>query len=119
MEIDAKNDMLFEDKTYEKNHFVELKTAQYRASLVENVSYDVTLALPKGELFFGNVIAKFDLKEIPTRALPLDFRGVKISLNINGQDVKNEAGDGQTTFTEHQVNLAPGHLKVGANVVSM
>ena len=78
------------------------------------------MAIPKGESYFGRVIATFDLKEIPARSLALDFRGVKIShLKVNDQDVQNEAGENQTTFVEHEVNLPVQHLRVGANVVSM
>lgn len=94
--------MLFEDTTYEESRFITLELAKFRAAIVENVSYDVTLAVPKGEFFFGNVQAKFDLKELPSKPLPLDFKGLKLTnLSINGQDIKNEAGQSQTMFSEH------------------
>jgi hypothetical protein len=42
------------------------------------VKYEVSLALPKGEYYFGRVVVKFDVKLIPSKNLSLDFRGVKI-----------------------------------------
>ena len=87
--------MQFADKSYTSNHYVTRANAEFRAKYVENVNYDVTLAIPKGEHYFGHVIATFSLKEVPEKSLGLDFRGIKISnLNINGQDIKNEAGEG-------------------------
>jgi aminopeptidase N len=82
--------MIIEDTTYEKNVYVTLDNAKYRASLVDNVNYDVTLALPKGENFYGHFEASFDLVTKPNKTLFLDFRGLKISgLKVNGVDVNN------------------------------
>ena len=58
--------MQFEDKEFENNHFVTLSNAQFRASIVDNVVYDVTLAFPKGDSFFGHSVASFDLKSLPS-----------------------------------------------------
>ena len=70
--------MIFEDTTYEKNGFVTLDNANFRASIISDCSYDVALALPKGDDFFGVCKATFTLSEVPTKSLHLDFRAVKI-----------------------------------------
>ena len=86
--------MIFEDKTYEENHYIALSNAQFRKSIVENVKYDVTLAFPKGDFFFGHYQASIDFKEIPSKTFCLDFRGIKIAnLKINGQAIQNTVGD--------------------------
>jgi hypothetical protein len=76
--------MIFEDTTYDKNGFVHIDNATFRASVVSDCSYDVTFALPKGENYFGVCQANFTLVTVPTKPLFLDFRGVKIGqLTIN------------------------------------
>ena len=67
-----------------------LENATFRASVISNVHYDMTFALPKGEWYFGKAVTKFDLKEVPQRPLFLDFRGIKLAnLTINGSKVEN------------------------------
>ena len=38
--------------------------AKQRSALIENTVYDVSVALPKGEMYFGHVDISFDLKSI-------------------------------------------------------
>ena len=33
--------MIFEDKTYDKNHYIKQKDAIFRETIVDNVKYDV------------------------------------------------------------------------------
>ena len=97
-----------------------LANAQFRAALASNVVYDVDLALPKGDHFFGRCTVNFDLSEAPAKKFYLDFRGLKIAnLKINGTAIQNESGEDQTVFLNHAISLAPQHLKVGTNVVEM
>lgn len=55
----------FTDTTYDKNHFITRALAEFRAEIIENVSYEVSLALPRGEHFFGKVTIGFDLGKVP------------------------------------------------------
>ena len=106
--------MICEDTTYDKNGFVTLENAQFRASLISKCSYDVTLALPKGENYFGHVICTFTLSALPTKPLYLDFRGIKIGkLTINGNEVK------ENSFKDHHITMAASYLSVGENTVSV
>ena len=107
--------MIIEDQTYEKNGFVTLENAKFRGSIVSDCSYDVTLALPKGEVYFGHVIVKFKLSEVPTKSLYMDFRGVKIgNLIVNGHEVKDE-----NTFVDHHIHLPSAQLAVGDNHITL
>ena len=64
----CKKRMFFQDKEYENinSHHITQANAEYRASIVSNISYDVTLAFPKGDHYFGRSIAKFELKDLPS-----------------------------------------------------
>ena len=105
--------MIFEDTTYEQNAFVTKDNAEFRASIVSDCTYDVTLALPKGEVYFGTCSASFTLSEIPTKPLYLDLRAVKIgNLLINGQAVTEP-----NSFTDHHIYLHSKYLQVGRNTV--
>jgi len=98
---------MFEDKTYEQNIPMTLVNAEFRASIVTNVTYDVELALPKGENFFGRCIISFDMKEVPSKKFYLDFRGLKIAdLKINGNAIENANGENQTVFLNHALTLS-------------
>lgn len=69
------NDILFDCKTYEEKFSLTEETAIWRASLISNVSYQVNLAILKGDVFLGTVAVNFDLSEIPTKSIGLDFVG--------------------------------------------
>jgi hypothetical protein len=114
------NTKLFEEKTYEEKHCLDVDTAMYRSSIIEDVEYEVCLALPKGANFFGHTTTKFNLKELPTKTISLDHAGLKISsLTINGTLVENKDGDSQQIFTKHMIFLPTQYLKVGENVITM
>mmetsp|Transcript_9867 Transcript_9867/g.16598 ORF Transcript_9867/g.16598 Transcript_9867/m.16598 type:complete len:90 (-) Transcript_9867:845-1114(-) len=88
--------MIFEDRTYSSNHFVTHQGAIFRKQHLDNVSYDVSLSLPKGQFYYGTVAVHFDLLKMPSQAKPvyLDFRGVQIgSFKINGVALENKEGD--------------------------
>lgn len=59
--------------------------------MIGNVSYDVNIALPKGDQYFGRVAAKFDVKALAKGAndqLFIDFYGSEVgNLVINGKPV--------------------------------
>jgi hypothetical protein len=83
-------------KTYEEKHCLDVETAMYRSSIIENVSYEVCLALPKGANFFGHTTTKFTLTELPTKMISLDHAGLKIaSLMVNGTHIENNQGENQ------------------------
>jgi len=47
--------------------------------MVSNVSYSLTLALPKGDNYFATCQINFDMESIPTKPFWIDFRGLKIA----------------------------------------
>ena len=65
--------------------------AQYRASLISNVEYDVALSIPKGALYFGKATVTFHLAKVPAateQPVFLDFFGTDVAnLMINDQPV--------------------------------
>lgn len=66
---------LFVCKTYEEKFSLTEEMAIFRASLIENVSYRVNLAVLKGDTFYGTVGIKFTLKEVPKKSIGIDFVG--------------------------------------------
>jgi len=58
---------VIEDTSYEKNFFVHLSDAQARKACVDDVSYHVDLALPKGDWFGGKVKVSFKFKSMPPK----------------------------------------------------
>ena len=113
------NTKLFEEKTYDEKHCLDVETAMYRSSIIENVSYKVFLALPKGSNFFGHTTTTLTLKELPTKTISLDHAGLKISsLIINGTLVENKDGDSQQIFTKHMIFLPTQYLKVQPIIIS-
>lgn len=113
---------MFVDKSFEKAHYITIQNAEYRASLISDVSYTVSLAIPKGDYFYGNVSVTFNLSELPSSGKPLniDFRGERIcGFQINGKAVENGAGDSQQTFKEHQIFLDSSLLMLGKNEVKI
>jgi aminopeptidase N len=108
------------DPSYEKNHFITKVGCEQRASLVSDVNYDVSLALPKGEHYFGRTIATFNLNTEALEAcsmshpVKIDFRGLKVTnVTINGA-----ATDG-LIFDKHALELPKSALKGGENVVTI
>jgi len=95
---------MLEDQSYESKFSITLQEAQYRAEIVEKVWYDVSLALPKGEVYCGNINIGFTLRELPKQSLNLDFRGQKIcNMVINGKPVQNLNGNSQRLFFNHKI----------------
>ena len=95
------------DPTYKENHYVTKENALYREKLLSSgaqptVSYEVTLALPRGDSYYGHYKVTFELGTLPAaKPLCLDFRGMKIdNLNINGVDIPSP-GDDQKIFYSH------------------
>lgn len=43
--------MIISDPTYDKNVYIHRSDAEYRVEHIENVSYKVDLALPKGKSY--------------------------------------------------------------------
>ena len=48
-----------------------------RSSMISNVSYEVTVALPKGDNYFGHVLVNFHVKKLTNdvNQLFIDFLG--------------------------------------------
>ena len=106
---------VFEDPNYEANRYIAKTTAEYRKSLVSNVSYKVTLALPKGDYYFGTYELNFELESLPSKALWVDHRGMKIgNFKVNDAPIDEEGA-----FHDHRITLPTKSLKVGTNTVTL
>ena len=87
--------LVFTNSNPEAKQALSIETAQFRASIIEDCKYDVCLSVLKGDNFYGVVKINFNLKEVPSKNLELDFRGQKIaSLTINQNLIENKDGDG-------------------------
>ena len=83
--------------------------------MVSKVQYEVTLALPKGDAYFGCYKMSFELSGLPTKPLFVDFRGAKIgAYTVNGVEIQQE-----DVFADHQIIMPTEHLKVGSNVIEL
>jgi aminopeptidase N len=94
--------------------------ARYRASMISDTVYDVSIALPKGDAFFGHVKVQFSAKEAPSKDKPifLDFLGKKIkNVRINGEQIS--ALDNTEYIKTSRIPLPSDKLKKGQNVVEM
>lgn len=86
--------VVFENKQYKEKFNLDQETAAFRFDHVSDVSYDVCYAFPKGTKYFGHVTVNFNLNKVPTKSLPLDFRGLKIArLTVNSNLIENKDGD--------------------------
>ena len=101
---------VFEDPNYEANLYIAKATAVFRKAIISNVNYKVTLALPKGDNYFGSYVLDFELSELPSKQMWIDHRGLKIAnFQINGVAVE------ENTFLDHQIGFPTKYLKVGQN----
>lgn len=93
--MEANTNIIFDASSqYQENFYLSEEMAAFRFDHITDVSYDACLALPKGDKFFGIVTIKFNLKAVPQKSLPLDFRGLKIArLSINSRLVENSEGN--------------------------
>ena len=109
---------MFVDTTFEKNHFITRAGAQYRVSLISDVSYEVQLAIPKGEVYFGKSLINFSLdakafEMSKTHPVEIDFRGVRVtSIVVNGI-----AATEGIVFDKHVLGIPKSALKAGKNNV--
>jgi hypothetical protein len=88
---------LLTDKTYGTNYYLTKAEASYRSSIVSQVDYKLTIALPKGgKTFKGHVVISFLLKEASAQyplknCLFADFRGKSVkSFKINDHYCQDE-----------------------------
>jgi len=104
-----------EDTTYDQNIYISKETCIRRKAQVSDVFYGVSLALPRGEFFGGQVTVKFRL-DGGGEDLFLDFRGIKIArLLVNGEVV-----EGKDVFRDHHIHLPTQFLKPNtSNTVSL
>ena len=98
-----------EDSTFEKNVAVQFVDCIERAKCFADLHYEVRLNLPRGEWYTGSIVVSFKVKEVPSRDLWLDFRGVK----IDNYSVNGEAVAGASIFANHHVILPSSHLRPG------
>lgn len=90
--------------------------AKLRSSLISNTTYDVSLALPKGEVFFGHNTIKFNYKG--SEDLFIDYSGTKIqNFVINGK--KLGALDNTNYDQISRITIKKNDLKNGANVIEI
>ena len=119
---DGKGDEGDENGSGDANDAVALTQvdARHRASMISDTMYDVSIALPKGDTFFGHVKIQFSAKEAPSKDKPLflDFLGKKIkNVKINGEQIA--ALDNAEYIKTSRIPMPSDKLKKGQNVVEM
>ena len=67
--------VIFDYQQYKENFHLDEETAAFRFAHVSDITYDVCLAFPKGTHYFGHVTVNFNLKSVPSKPMPIDFRG--------------------------------------------
>lgn len=94
--------------------------AQFRASIISNVEYEVALSLPKGATYFGKAAISFNLTKVPATTdepLFIDFVGTDVAnLIINDKAATADVG---SYFRDGKIILHSDLLKVGANKVTV
>ena len=88
--------------------------AIYRRNLISDTQYEVSMALPKGNTYFGHTTIKFNIKTPPTaddkNSLFLDYQGQKIqNFIINGK--KLDALDNTQYEKNTRIMLPKSNLK--------
>ena len=58
---------VFTDPNYESNLYIQKDTCVFRKALISAVNYKVTLALPKGDFYFGSYVLDFELSALPSK----------------------------------------------------
>ncbi|MBY0385916.1 aminopeptidase N [bacterium] len=92
--------------------YLEQSYAEYRASLISNVKYDLYFDVTNAETYSGVSKISFVVKE--PKDLTVDFRnGTVNSLVINGQKVET------VVFNSFFIQLPQQFLKTGSNVVEV
>jgi hypothetical protein len=86
------------DRNYNKNLHIQKGHCEERTKCLSDVSYDLTLNLPRGEYYSGKICITFRVNSVPDGDdLQIDFRGIAISeFKLNGLDL-------WTTFNDHKI----------------
>lgn len=103
------------DRNYNKNLHVQKGHCEKRTKCFSDVSYDLTLNLPRGEYFSGKISITFKVDSLPEDDdLQIDFRGIAISeFKLNGLEC-------ETIFYDHKINLSSHKLQLGQpNIAEM
>ena len=58
---------ILSDPNYEANRYIAKATAVFRKAIISDVNYKVTLALPKGDNYFGSYVMDFTLSALPSK----------------------------------------------------
>ena len=96
------------DSNYTKNLHLQKEVCQVRTQCLSEVSYDLTLNLPRGEFYSGMILITFKVNQLPQNDdVSIDFRGMNIAeFLINDQDCV-------AYFKDHKVRLPLGNLLLG------
>jgi hypothetical protein len=111
-------DVTIFDPDYKSTHFcLSQAQAKKRAELVSDIEYTFSLALKKGDNYFGQAEINFYVEQLPetNEELFLNCNALAVSeLTIN-EDQKEK----QKYFCEQKIRLEVQDLKLGWNVVSL
>ena len=100
----------YHDPKFQEKIPLTYKEATARSDVIENVSYEITLALHKGKSYSGQILIELFLKKI-TPNLFLDFSGKSvISCNFNKTSL-----DPSKIFIGHRIQIPEENLVLGTN----
>jgi hypothetical protein len=107
----------FKDPKHDEDFFLTKKEAEFRADLISDVNYSVTVALSRGETFLGSVRIEFNLKSLCNydKNLFIDYKGRCIKLyKINGIVIEDPS-----VFECHRLIIPTDYTKKGSNVIEI
>ena len=88
--------------------------AQFRKSILSDITYNVQLALLKGPTYMGQTTIKFNLAKVPEKELYVDFEGKMVNnILINGKSSAQKSYDGFRILLDNNL------LKVKQNEVQI
>lgn len=96
---------MLNDTQYTKNLHLQKEECLERTRCFSQVSYDLTLNLPRGDYYSGKIVITFRVNKLPHNDdVSIDFRGLYISeFQINGNYC-------ETSFHDHKIRLPRASL---------
>jgi aminopeptidase N len=107
----VRNDGFIKDPKYKENFPLYKEEAEFRKKILGDITYDLVLALKKGEIFDGQLTVTFDVhqEDFEEEDLFIDFHG----LGIKDALLNDFPIDETRVFNGHRILLLRSMLKLG------
>ena len=102
---------MLSDSKYAENLHIQKSSCLVRSRCLSDISYDLTLNLPRGSYYSGKIQITFKVNCLPSddeEDISIDFRGVGVSqFTVNGER------QSEAVFLGHKLRLAATSLLPG------